>query len=147
MKAAKDFLLVVLHSHVIAAAKAILSDAETRDVVSLAKSIVDSCVNLTVLSPNYVPNVSTDRVSMYAQEVLTLGLLWHNFHDSIKEGDGDRTLRCWKFNFLAFKAAKRKNYSIEALNLLSSGELFLVSSRGCSSEVVPHCQYHESPRP
>ena len=118
MKAAEDFLLVVLHSHIIAAAKAILSDAEARDVVSLAKSIVDSFINLTVLSLNYVPNVSTNRVSMHAQEVLTLGLLWHNFHDSIKEGDGDRMLRCWKFNFLAFKAAKRKNYSIEALNLL-----------------------------
>ena len=64
--------------------KATLSDAEARDVVSLAKSIVDSFINLTVLLPNYVPNVSTDRVSMYAQEVLTLGLLWHNFHDSIR---------------------------------------------------------------
>ena len=118
MKAAEDFLLVVLHSHVIAAAKAILSDAEARDVVSLAKSIVDSCVNLTVLSPDYVPNASPDKVSLYAQEVITLGLLWHNFHDSIREGDGDRMLQCWKFNLLAFKAARRKNYSIEALNLL-----------------------------
>lgn len=118
MKAAEDFLLVVLHSHVIAAAKAILSDAEVRDVASLAKSIVDNCVKLSVLSPDYVPNTNADKVSMYAQEVLTLGLLWHNFHDSIKEGDGDCMLQCWKFNLLAFKAGKRKNYSIEALNLL-----------------------------
>ena len=51
-------------------------------------------------------------------EVLTLGLFWHNFHDSIKEGDGDRILRMWKHNLLTFKAAKRKNYSIEALNLI-----------------------------
>ena len=40
---------MVLHSHVIAAAKANLSDAEARDVVALAKSIVDSCGNYTVL--------------------------------------------------------------------------------------------------
>ena len=53
MKPAEDFLLVALHSCIIAAAKTILSDAEASDVVSLAKSIVDSCVNLTVLSLNY----------------------------------------------------------------------------------------------
>ena len=85
MKVAEEFLLVALHSHIIAAAKAILSDAEARDVVSLAKSIVDSCVNLTVLSSDYAPNASTDKMSMYAKEVLTLGLLWHNFHYSITE--------------------------------------------------------------
>ena len=59
-----------------------------------------------------------DRINMYATEVLTLGLLWHSFHDAIKEGDGDRIIRNWKFNLLAFKSARRKNYSIEALNLL-----------------------------
>lgn len=48
-------------------------------------------------------------------EVVTLGL---NFHDSIREGDGDRILRGWKFNLLAYKAAQLKNYSIEALNLI-----------------------------
>ena len=75
MKPAEDILLVALHSCIIAAAKAILSDAEARDVASLAKSIVDSCVNLTVLSSDYTPNTSTDKMSMYAKEVLTLGLL------------------------------------------------------------------------
>ena len=84
MKPAEDLLLVVLHSHITAAAKAVLSDAEARDVASLAKSIADSCVNLTVLSSDYPPNASTDKMSMYAKEVLTLGLLWHNFHYSIK---------------------------------------------------------------
>ena len=44
MKAAEDFLLVVLHSHVVAAANAILCGAEAKDVDSLAKNIVDHYV-------------------------------------------------------------------------------------------------------
>jgi len=118
MKAAEDFLLVVLHSHVIAAANTILSGVESQDVASLSKSIVDRYVQLNVPSPSLLPVDCTDKVCLYAIEVLTLGLLWHNFHDSIKEGDGDRIFRIWKYNLLAFKAGKHKNYSIEALNLI-----------------------------
>jgi len=46
MKAAEDFLLVVLHGHVVAAAKTILSSAEGRniDVTALSEKIVNSYV-------------------------------------------------------------------------------------------------------
>ena len=40
-----------------------------------------------------------------------------NFHDSTREGDGDRLIRVWKFLLLVFKASRRKNYGTEALNL------------------------------
>ena len=33
-----------------------------------------------------------DSVYQYALEVLTLGILWHGFHDATKEGDGHRVL-------------------------------------------------------
>ena len=46
---------------------------------TLTKSIVDSCINLTVFSSDY------DKMSMYAKEVLTLGFLWNSFHYSIKK--------------------------------------------------------------
>ena len=118
MKAAEDFLLIVLHSHVIAAAEAILSGAQATNVDSLAKSIVDHYVSITVPSPSAVQLHADDKVCSYAKELLTLGLLWLNFHDSVKEGDGDRIIRMWKLNLLVFKAARRKNYSIEALNLI-----------------------------
>ena len=36
----------------------------------------------------------------------------------MREGDGDRIIRTWKFNLFVFKAARQKNYSIEALNLI-----------------------------
>ena len=30
-----------------------------------------------------------DLVCSYANEVMTLGLIWLNFYDAVKEGDGD----------------------------------------------------------
>jgi hypothetical protein len=38
-----------------------------------------------------------DGVFNYAQEVLTFSLLHAEFEDAIKEGDGLRVIRCWKF--------------------------------------------------
>ena len=121
IKAAEDFLLVVLHSHIVAAAKAVLDESEAIDVLSLSKTIVANYITITLpsSSADKPPSVKwLDKINMYATEVLTLGLLWHSFHDAIKEGDGDCIIRNWKFNLLAFKSARRKNYSIEALNLL-----------------------------
>ena len=132
MKAAEDFLLVVLHSYIVAAAEAVQSNTDAVDVQSLYKEIVKRFVKITAPSPpqqsssttknstkkSPAPADTTDKIRMYAMKVVTMGLLWHNFRDSIKEGDGDCILRNWKFNLIAFKAAKWKNYSIEALNLL-----------------------------
>ena len=120
MKASEDFLLVVLHAHIVAAAKTICTDFEKTDLSSLSKAIDDRFIKVNMPSASAAPAKKTDAdgVCMYAMEVLTLGLLWHNFHDSTREGDGERIIRNWKFNLLAYKAAKRKNYSIEALNLL-----------------------------
>ena len=35
-----------------------------------------------------------DGVFCYAQEVLTYGILYAEFEDAIKEGDGPRVIRC-----------------------------------------------------
>ena len=48
-----------------------------------------------------------------------MGLLSRNFRDFSREGDGPRTIRCWKFLLLHFKADGRVKYAIEAFNLLS----------------------------
>lgn len=45
--------------------------------------------------------------------------------DAVREGDGLRVIRCWRFLLPLFKSAKRKNYAKEALNLLSQIQLFL----------------------
>jgi len=41
---------------------------------------------------------------LYAAELLSLGLLWHAFHDAVREGDGERILRHWKFMLVIFKS-------------------------------------------
>ena len=38
-----------------------------------------------------------DNILSYACEVLTLGLLYLQFVDGIREGDGSRILKCWKY--------------------------------------------------
>jgi len=55
----------------------------------------------------------------YTCEVLSLGLLFLNFKDSIREGDGDRTLLIWKYLMLVFKVMGHRNYATEAFTLLS----------------------------
>ena len=50
--------------------------------------------------------------------MLTLGLIWHAFHDAIREGDGDRIMRYWKFFLVLFKGTTHRNYAKEAVNLL-----------------------------
>lgn len=66
----------------------------------------------------------------YATDVITLGLLWHGFHDSVKEGDGDRILLYWKFLLPIFQQTKHYNYAGEAFNLLAQS-LYL-SPRKCA---------------
>lgn len=59
-----------------------------------------------------------DHVLAYAKELLTLGLLYLEFVDSIHEGDGYRILRCWKYFLLTFKATNKRKYAIQASTLL-----------------------------
>lgn len=41
-----------------------------------------------------------------ASEVLSYGLMYLEFCDSMREGDGLRILRCWRYLMLFFKANK-----------------------------------------
>ena len=44
----------------------------------------------------------------YYREVLSLGLLYLYFKDSVREGDGTRVMVAWKYFMLIFKATKQK---------------------------------------
>ena len=116
MKACEDFFLTVLHAHVIAAANHLLESSlvNTDKVEVMAKEII---IRYVCFHPD-VKVKTTDTVFLYSLQVLTLGLIWHGFNDSIKEGDGDRILTYWKFLLVIFKVGKRRNYCKEAMNLL-----------------------------
>ena len=70
------------------------------NVFTLAKEII---VRFVSFDPD-IKGTSQDKVYQYALQVLNLGLLWHAFNDSIKEGDGNRILTYYKFFLLAYKS-------------------------------------------
>ena len=76
MKGAEDFLLVVLHGHIISAAKNILSDSDMPSVTTLAEKIIEKFIHITTPTVAHVnTDKSTDQVHTYATELLTLALL------------------------------------------------------------------------
>lgn len=68
-----------------------------------------------------VPICPTNRSTVYnyTREVISLGLLYFNFKDAVREGDGERVLLMWKYFLLLFRATGHKNYAMEALTLLT----------------------------
>ena len=71
-----------------------------------------------------------DSVYAYAVDLLGLGLFWHAFRDSVREGDGDRIVRYWKFMAAIFRHEKHYNYSNETFNLVA--QTLLLSPRQVS---------------
>ena len=111
MNASEDFMLLVLHAHIVAAAKTLQSIDETNELT------VETYVRLPRMNAEEAV-ATNDKVYMYASELLSLGLLWHNFHDSTREADGERILRIWKILLVVFKSSNNYNYAKEALYLL-----------------------------
>ena len=119
MNAAEDFLLLIVHAHVFAAARLLVQKDPTLtdSITSLAELVISSFVQLPAMYSTAATD-NADGVQAYAMEVLTLGLLWYGFYDAIKEGDGDRVLRYWRFLLIIFKGTNHRNYAKEAVNLL-----------------------------
>jgi len=101
MKAAEDYMLLLLHAYIMYAGKFQQASQHRQLASELAKVIVDKYVSIPNTTDKKAPD-STDTVYLYATEVITLGLLWHGFHDAMKEGDGDRILQYWKISLDCF---------------------------------------------
>ena len=114
--ATEDFLLLMVTSHVIVAAKAVSAISPNASVQDIAKSVIDSFVNLHPCLEKV--SKSDDGVQAYAKELLTLGLIWHRFHDACKEGDSDRILHYWRLMMLLFNKQSKHNYAKKGLILL-----------------------------
>ena len=144
--ASEDFILLLAEAHIVAAAMTVFgmesvddnpslemfnatneNSLERRKILGRATDLIVqkfvdvSCQNLTEDSSNKEQGRDRDdddQVWAYANELLTLGLFLMEFSDAIREGDGERIIRCWKYFLLLFKANNHTNYSIEALHLL-----------------------------
>ena len=137
MNESEDFLSVVLQSYITAAAMQILEmkqvnewpssipkdiwteqdDVRAKVMESVLSSIVDRFLNIRYNSPHPIPS-NGDQVLAYTKALFTMPSLYLEFADSIKEGDGDRVHRCWKYFAIIFHNSNRKNYAFEAVHLL-----------------------------
>lgn len=147
MNAAEDFMEVVTTGHVITAAMKFFDMCtmesipqhlqkvkETKGKGKKQKVFLDTVQEMIkehVLigqiesSTCHTVDNNADKVLTYAREILTLGLLLAEFKDAVKEGDGPRVIRCWKFLLPIFRAARRKNYAIQAFTLLAKRYVLL----------------------
>lgn len=115
IKGCEDFLMVILHAHVNAAAENLLSGKCYDEVEDLAKVIIH---NYIFFDP--VKKISRDdKVHLYATQVMTLLIFWHAFNDAVKEGDGDRIINYWRFLLVIFWVKGHINYCKEAIVMLS----------------------------
>ena len=137
MKSCEDFLLLILHAHIIEAGRVLQLQNPTNSVLELAKSIVNKFIRLPNMTDTPVAECD-DGVYVYATELLSLSLLWHGFHDAIKEADGDRILRYWKFLYIVFKTTSHRNYAKEALNVLMQYN-YTMSERQKSQLIWSRC--------
>jgi L1 cell adhesion molecule like protein len=131
MNSCEDFLELVTKAHIVAAAislvgaedvanlsENILSGNSSSTLHSVAKSICAKLVTITFQAGHTPSSQNPDHVLEYAKETLSLGLLYLEFKDAIREGDGERVLRCWKYFWLFFRATGHTNYCLEAFNTL-----------------------------
>lgn len=88
------------------------------------------CPQLSLAMYQILPSKvnAPDLVTAYSSNLLSLGLLLMEFNDGIREGDGNRIIRCWRYFLPLFKLEHRTNYSIECFNLLAQYE-FLLTER------------------
>ena len=66
-----------------------------------------------------------DSIFNYSCAALSMCLLWKDFEDARKHGDGERTIRLYKFLMLYFKLANKTKYTYHSLRLLAQVKCIL----------------------
>ena len=144
VSACEEFFFLVTEAHILTAAMAVFqmesledtpksphftatfsesTNTEQRSKFLLAVGEVIQFVDLKFCQQ--LQPVPDDSIQAYACEVLSLGLLLREFDDSVREGDGTRIIRCWRYFLLLFKANHRHKYAIEAFTLLLQFDFLL----------------------
>lgn len=124
MKATEDFFETALSAFIVTAAKEVMATDALHDCNAVAKALVKKFVVVSLPSddPSSV-SLPTDSVYAYAIDFLTLGLLWHGFHDSVRHGDGDQIITYWKFLTVLFREEGHFNYAKEGFNVVAQSLL------------------------
>ena len=140
MNAAEAFFEDALASHILAAACSILGFSTAGELFSL-EEMPPTFAGVTKLADDIVARFTdlesigtlattqhADEVQQCATDTLTIGLLWHTYHDAVKEGNGEMVITIWRYLLLIFRMTQRKNYATEAAHLLVQLE-YLSSER------------------
>ena len=150
VSACEDFFVHVVEVHIISAfmtafQMSSLDDTPSTDIFSAdsdsstrrrffldaIQNVLDDHIDISIDGEGNSDEArDDDHVLSYARDVLTLELLYIEFQDAIREGDGERLLRCWRYLLLIFKVSHHTNYSVEAFTLLAQYH-FTFSERMC----------------
>ena len=147
--ACEDFIETVISSHIVAAALATFgmespsdspddailplnlwmeSNEQRKDTLEkLCMQVYDKfiCLSLDSSPSGYI---QSDSASSYSIQLLRIGCLYMEFADAIREGDGVRVLRCWRYFLPVFRASHSSNYACEAFHFLYQ-HLYALSPR------------------
>lgn len=95
---------------------------------SATPTIEDDAVDADVDFSTATSTTEKDHKFAYACDLLSNGLLLLELIDAVREGDGKRIIRVWRYMFVIFKATNCKNYAIEGFTLLMQ-KMYLFSPR------------------
>ena len=177
----EDFFVLIVEAHIIVAAMTLLEMTTMGDVPStqylpfgemtwtqtneerkiivdkISAAVVDNFVSVDYNGFSSDTSATQDGVFSYATKLLTLGCFYLEFRDAIKEGDGLRVLRCYRYMLPMFISSGRKNYAIETLNLLLQYDFLLspqlaeeliwgrfINTHGQAGKNIPndlHCEH------
>ena len=115
VKPSEDFLLLILHCYIVAAAEQCQENSDTCQ--SLSKKIVNRFAKIHLQDDQRSTLTTKDMMFDYSTDLLAFCLLWHGFHDATREGDGDRILCYWKFLTVIFQQEGHYNYAKEGITL------------------------------
>ena len=130
LHACQSFLTVVLEAlilstfHSVINVESLSTEMNALSTAAEKKDFIAQVAGQVVNFTNWCPTGSSntphdgDDVSSYTSRLLGMGLMAWDIEDAIREGDGARIIRLWKFLLVTFKQAGRTKYSIEALQLL-----------------------------
>ena len=147
VNASEDFFLLLVTCHILCAAIKIFKmdgidsfperveeewNVQTKEerqskLESLSLQVVTTFVDLSTFSCSEAKKggPSKDHVHEYAKEILSVGLLYMEYQDAVREGDAHHLLNCWRHLMLIFKATAHRNYAFESFITLAQCEWFL----------------------
>ena len=134
--ACDDFFHTVISAHIISAFHELdkgdfdpstdwmKSDEDRKQILlKYSAQLVDKYVDFSY--NRHKESTSNDMVQNYAVQLLSLGCFYLEFADAIKEGDGGRILRCWRYLLPIFWNSGRTNYANEVLKMLYQHDYLL----------------------